>query len=135
MRTRGSNAPHRGLLVTVLLGCGLLVCVSCSTDTSSAPAPTAAAVATPPLPATIDVTTTIPVTISTAMFGHTEAAACATDRTLMETAVEAYLAINGGTEATEAQVVAQGLLREESPLHDIGAGATVIPSPAGGCVS
>jgi hypothetical protein len=74
-------------------------------------------------------------TQSTGFFGGAHSAACDTDLQMMETAVDAYLAFNGGTEATEAALVQQGLLREESVLHDIGPGATVIPSPTGGCLS
>ncbi len=119
-----------GLIVTVILiGCGLVT--SCSKDSA----------ATTPTPATAPATTatTIPtssaVTMSTGVFGVARSAACDTDLNLMETVVESYLALNGGSEVTETQLVQQGLLREESVLHDIGPGATVTPSPTGGCVS
>ena len=79
--------------------------------------------------------TSSPVTLSTGVFGNTQSAACATDLTLMETAVESYLVLNGGTEVTEAGLVEQGVVREPSALHDIGPNATVVPSPTGGCAS
>lgn len=79
--------------------------------------------------------TSSPATVSTGVFGNTQSAACDTDLTLMETAVESYLVLNGGTEVTEAGLVEQGVVREPSTLHDIGPNATVVPSPTGGCAS
>ena len=68
-------------------------------------------------------------------FGGTHSAACDTDLTAVQTAVEAYFAINGGQDVTEAQLVQAGLLRQESTLHDIGPQGTVVASPTGGCAS
>lgn len=100
-------------LFVIVLSCGFAT--SCSSDAGTA--------------------TTSPVTMSTGLFGGAHSAACDTDLDLIETVVESYLALNGGSEVTEDQLVQQGLLREQSVLHDIGPGATVIPSPTGGCVS
>ena len=110
-------------LFVIVIGCGWVT--SCSSDSP----------ATTPITTPVSIPVSSPVTMSTGMFGGAESAACATDLDQMETVVESYLALNGGNEVTEALLVQQGLLREESVLHDIGPGATVIPSPTGGCVS
>ena len=78
---------------------------------------------------------TLNATDSTSMFVHTQSAACNTDLNIMLNAVTAYLTLNGGTEVTEAQLVQAGLITAESRLHDVAAGGTVVPSPAGGCAS
>ena len=67
------------------------------------------------------------------MFGVTQSAACETDLQLVETQVDAYLALNGNSEVTEDQIVAQGLGRGPSVLHDIGPGASIVPAPGSGC--
>ena len=114
--------PRLALFV-IILGCAFAT--SCSSDSASTTPTTTPATARP----------SSAVTMSTGAFGVARSAACDTDLNLMETVVESYLALNGGSEVTETQLVQQGLLREESVLHDIGPGATVIPSPTGGCVS
>jgi hypothetical protein len=103
------------------------VAAGCSSSAAN-PAPTGT-------PAAAGTSTTLNATDSSSFFAHTEAAACGTDLQTMETAVSAYLAINGGTDVTEAQLVTAGLLRTESTLHDIGPAGAVIPAPGGGCAS
>lgn len=120
-----------------ILSVGLIL-ASCSSDPKpAAPAPTAttAAAAAPTGAPAISPATSIGATLTTGAFGSTHSAACDTDLTALETAVEAYLAINGGQDVTEAQLVQAGLLREESTLHDIGLHGSVIPSSTGGCAS
>jgi hypothetical protein len=110
-------------IFSVVVGC----CVAASCSSGSATSTSTSASTTP--------ATSSPATMSTGFFGGAHSAACETDLQQMQTTVESYLALNGGTEVTEAELVQQGLLREESVLHDIGPGATVIPSPTGGCLS
>ncbi len=99
--------------------------------TSTATTGTATTGTTPISPAT-----SVNATSSTGgAFGGTHSAACDTDLTAVQTAVEAYFAINGGQDVTEAQLVQAGLLRQESTLHDIGPQGTVVASPTGGCAS
>ena len=121
-------SPQRHLaILSIVLGC---VAASCSSDSANNSTNNSTATTPPPTSAVNS-----PVTMSTGVFGGARSAACETDLDQMETVVDSYLALNGGTEVTESELVQQGLLREESVLHDIGPGATVIPSPGGGCVS
>lgn len=134
------------ITMMALLACGGLGVVGCSTDASktassiSAPAPDTPAPENPAAgtpaaetPAADTPAADTPATPGTGVFGSARSAACETDLQLLLTEVDAFLALNGGTEVTEDQLVAQGLARERSTLHDIGPGATVIPSPTGGC--
>ena len=136
----GRHNSQRTLAPLAILLFGALA-TSCASDKGAATT-TTATTAPPTTTATTTATTAPPTTtatssaatMSTGFFGGAHSAACDTDLDLVQTAVESYLAINGGTEVTEAQLVQQGVMREESTLHDIGPGATVIPSPAGGCI-
>lgn len=119
-----------------ILGIGMII-GGCSSDakpaatTAAAPTGTATTGTKPISPAT-----SVNATSSTGgAFGGTHSAACDTDLTAVQTAVEAYFAINGGQDVTEAQLVQAGLLRQESTLHDIGPQGTVVASPTGGCAS
>ncbi|MCU1389235.1 MAG: hypothetical protein JWL72_2573 [Ilumatobacteraceae bacterium] len=59
---------------------------------------------------------------------------CATDRVVMETAVEAWFAMLGGTTPpTEAQLASDGLLRAESSGYDITSSGEIVPAPGGPC--
>ncbi len=51
-----------------------------------------------------------------------QSSACAADRSALETASEAFRAVNG-TYATESQLVAAGQLRSESSMHDVTVGS------------
>ena len=64
-----------------------------------------------------------------------QSSACASDKKVLEVAVETFYA-NGGTgTATEAGLVTAKLLREESPTFDIGGdGISVTPTAGGKCV-
>lgn len=119
-----------------ILGIGMII-GGCSSDakpaatTAAAPTGTATTGTKPISPAT-----SVNATSSTGgAFGGTHSAACDTDLTAVQTAVEAYFAINGGQDVTEAQLVQAGLLGQESTLHDIGPQGTVVASPTGGCAS
>lgn len=128
-------SPHRHLaILSIVLGCVAASCSSDSANNSNKSTNTSTATTSPPNSA-VSSAVSSPVTMSTGVFGGARSAACETDLDQMETVVDSYLALNGGTEVTESELVQQGLLREESVLHDIGPGATVIPSPGGGCVS
>lgn len=65
-----------------------------------------------------------------------QSSACASDKKVLEVAVETFYA-NGGTGlATEAGLVTANLLREESPTYDIAAdGIAVTPTALGKCVA
>ena len=50
---------------------------------------------------------------------------CDTDQRTMEVAVEAYFAENGGSTVSEAALVTEGLIREQSTNMDVAADGTV----------
>jgi len=66
----------------------------------------------------------------------TESAAdlCATDKVVMQSAMESWAADKGGTKPpTEAELVTGGYLKHESFLYDISPRGDIVPAPAGGC--
>jgi hypothetical protein len=71
----------------------------------------------------------------TGIFADAQSAACDLDLAAVRAAVEFHIAANGDAQFVEAQLVADGLLTQESPLHDIGADSSVVPSPTGGCTT
>ncbi len=110
----------------------------CSSDSATAPSSTLAplAASVPVASTTTSVATVLPVAPSgTGTFGGAASAACDSDRLTLEIGVEAYLALNGSGEFTEAELVTAGLLRQESILFDIAAGNLVVASPSGGCTT
>ena len=129
-----------------ILGIGMII-GGCSSDAKPAATTAAATTSTTLTPTTLTgtaTTGTTPISPATSVnatsstggaFGGTHSAACDTDLTAVQTAVEAYFAINGGQDVTEAQLVQAGLLGQESTLHDIGPQGTVVASPTGGCAS
>ena len=134
-----------------ILGIGMII-GGCSSDAKPAATTAAATTSTTLTPTTLTSTAktstaptgTTPISPATSVnatsstggaFGGTHSAACDTDLTAVQTAVEAYFAINGGQDVTEAQLVQAGLLGQESTLHDIGPQGTVVASPTGGCAS
>jgi prepilin-type N-terminal cleavage/methylation domain-containing protein len=61
--------------------------------------------------------------------------ACNADQKTLQTAVEAYYAQNGNdTDPSGADLVAEGLLVEESVNYTIGASGTVVAVVSGECV-
>ncbi len=73
-------------------------------------------------------------------FGDVNRAACDSDRTTLEMAIEAFHAMNGtatngeATVPTEADLVAAGLLRTESTGYDIDPSGVLTPTAGGLCV-
>jgi hypothetical protein len=61
------------------------------------------------------------------------AAACASEVTTMERAVEAYTLLKPDSPLTEAALVTDGFIREESKLMDITATGAIVPSPGSVC--
>ncbi len=124
------------ILFVAALGIGTTACASEQASLlPTASTPPAAATAVPAPPADHNTVTTLVAPASTvAAFAGADNAACVADQQAVQLAVESYLTLNGGTEAVEADVVAAGLLREQSPLHDIAAGALVIPAPGSPCL-
>jgi hypothetical protein len=57
---------------------------------------------------------------------------CQTERLTLQTAVEAYTALNGAPPATEAELVGDWL-REESPRWDLDPSGAIVAAPDGGC--
>lgn len=112
----------RTIMMTALIGCSALGVAGCSSGAAPAASSTSSLVATSPAPAP-----------GAGVFGVTQSAACETDLQLLETQVNAYLALNGGSEATEDGIVAEGLGRAPSTLHDIGPGASIVPAVGSGC--
>ncbi len=60
-------------------------------------------------------------------------AACASDRATIEKALEAYVLLNPDTPPTEAAMVADGFIHEESKLMDISPTGTVVAAPGTVC--
>ena len=67
------------------------------------------------------------------MFDATKRAACEADRKTMEIAVEAYWAMTGVGPASEADLVAEQLLRHESSSFDLDAAGNVVPATTAIC--
>ncbi len=59
--------------------------------------------------------------------------ACDTDRQTLELALEAFEALTGAAPTAEADLVTQGLLREESARYDLDPAGAVVPAPGSGC--
>ena len=59
--------------------------------------------------------------------------ACQSDRTLLETAVDAYDLMQGARPTSDADLVAAGLLREESSLWDVTPDGSIVAAPDSGC--
>ena len=78
-----------------------------------------------------------------AAFDHTEtqvqavssadAILCTTDRNVMNIAVETYLTLVGSAPTSEADLVAEGVIREASSAYNIDSTGTVVVDPAGVC--
>jgi hypothetical protein len=61
------------------------------------------------------------------------AAACTQERATMQQAVEAYTLLNPDQPVTEAAMVTDGFIREQSVLMDIGPGGIVVDAPGTVC--
>lgn len=61
------------------------------------------------------------------------AAACTTERSTIETAVEAYTLLNPDKPVTEAALVSDHFIREQSQLMDVTAAGAVVAAPASVC--
>ncbi|HEY7627907.1 MAG TPA: hypothetical protein VH761_12595 [Ilumatobacteraceae bacterium] len=61
------------------------------------------------------------------------AAACTTERSTIEKAVEAYTLLNPDKPVTEAALVTDGYIREQSQLMDITATGAVVPAATSVC--
>ena len=59
--------------------------------------------------------------------------ACGTDRQTFELALQAFEAITGAAPTAEADLVTQGLLREESARYDLDPAGAIVPAPGSGC--
>ncbi|MFN6121571.1 MAG: hypothetical protein ACK5CE_18330 [Actinomycetes bacterium] len=59
--------------------------------------------------------------------------ACDTDRQTFQLAIEAFTAMTGAPPAAEADLVTQGLLREESARYDLDPAGAIVPAPGSGC--
>jgi len=61
------------------------------------------------------------------------AAACAQERSIIEQAIEAYTLLKSDSPVSEAAMVTDGYIRQESVLMDISADGTVIGAPGTVC--
>jgi hypothetical protein len=61
------------------------------------------------------------------------AAACVEERALIERAVEAYTLMNPDQPVTEALLVTDGFIHQQSVLMDIGPNGTVVTAPGTVC--
>ena len=59
--------------------------------------------------------------------------ACQSDRTVLETAIDAYDALQGTSPTSDADLVTAGLLREESTLWDVTPDGSIVPAPGSTC--
>lgn len=62
------------------------------------------------------------------------AAACVSERTVFQKAVEAFTLLNPDQPITEAALVAAGYVHSESKLMDVMADGTVIAAPGSVCI-
>jgi len=63
-----------------------------------------------------------------------DAAACVSERTIFQKAVEAYTLLNPDQPISEAALVTAGMVHSESKLMDVMADGTVVPAPGSVCV-
>lgn len=66
------------------------------------------------------------------IFDQVSAVACDTDRLTLETAIEAFVAMEGRPPTDEAELVGT-FLRAESPSFDVAPDGTLIPAPGSTC--
>ena len=74
-----------------------------------------------------------PPPVRTGVLGSAQALGCASDLTTVETAIQAFFAINSRYPNSEAELVSAGVIATESAMHDIGPDGTIVPSPSSGC--
>ena len=60
---------------------------------------------------------------------------CSIDRSALVVAVETYETIVGSLPATETDLVAEGIIRKESPAFNIDASGAVVADPSGDCAA
>ena len=60
---------------------------------------------------------------------------CTIDRSALVIAVETYLTIVGEPPTAETDLVAQGVIRKESPSYNLDASGAVVADPSGGCAA
>lgn len=58
---------------------------------------------------------------------------CSTDRRIMDTAIETYITLIGVTPTSEDDLVAEGVIREQSPSYNVDSSGTVVADPTGPC--
>ncbi|MEO7398762.1 MAG: hypothetical protein ABIW84_09380 [Ilumatobacteraceae bacterium] len=132
LRTRPSPIAMVAAVAVSSFG-SLFGIASCSSDASAPAASEAAVVAA--TPTTTSTVTTPAITVPIGPFGEARTAACDLDLAALQIAVDLSVALHGDEPRTEAQVVADGLLKAQSPLHDIDASNRVVPSPGSGCTT
>jgi hypothetical protein len=62
------------------------------------------------------------------------AAACVSERMIIQKAVEAYVLLNPDKPITEAALVTAGIVHSESKLMDVMADGSVVPAPGSVCL-
>ena len=65
--------------------------------------------------------------------GSGNAAACVTERSTIEKAVESYTLLNPDAPVTEDAMVAAGFIHQASVLMDVSATGAVVPAPGSVC--
>jgi hypothetical protein len=60
-------------------------------------------------------------------------AACTLDRSMLESASEIYLTLNGSLPASQSALVDAGLIKQLSPRFDISPDGTIVPAAASPC--
>lgn len=61
------------------------------------------------------------------------AAACVEERAMIDKAVQAYTLLNPDAPVTEAAMVADGIIHQQSVLMDVGSDGTVVAAPGTVC--
>jgi hypothetical protein len=117
-----------GLTLTAAAGCA-----STAGKTSPPTFPQTATNSTSAASTGVTSTSAGPPPVRTGVLGSAQALGCASDLATVETAIQAFFAINSRYPNSEAELVSGGLIATESALHDIGPDGTIVPSPSSGC--
>lgn len=121
--------PRHRFAVTIVAAAsltGLLgACGGADDDGADEPATTAPATGATTAPGAIEVIAGAP--------DAADAAACGASREALELTVETYVALNGEPPSSQTDLVDAQLIREASPLFEIGTDGALVPAPGSPC--
>jgi hypothetical protein len=58
---------------------------------------------------------------------------CGTERETLQTAIDTFTMLEGAPPATEADLVTEGYLRDESTMFDLDPAGAIVPAPTSRC--